>query len=88
MDTNYIGGYNITVEKERDELREMINDLLEVEKKHNKLLDIWEKFETLYGQYTIPVEGNLTSIKKLMIDAEIDNQYFPEGEKKNGKNSK
>ena len=42
-----------------------------------KLEKIWEDFELKYGQYMIPVEGNRTSIKKLMIDIEIDNQYYP-----------
>ena len=46
-----------------------------------KLKKIWESFEDLYGQFTIPVEGNSVSIKKLMVDLEIDNNYFPREEK-------
>lgn len=97
--TDFIAGFNITVEKEREELEEMVNDLLEIEKiyfnkqelftkleKENaelkKLLKAWESFEELYGQYTIPVEGNSTSIAKLMIDTEIDNDYYPGEAKK------
>ena len=47
-----------------------------------KLKKLWESFEDSYGQFMIPVEGNRILIKKLMIDLEIDNEYFP----KEGKN--
>ena len=81
--TDFIAGFNITVEKEREDLEDMVNDLLEVEKKCNKLLNIWERFEELYGQFMIPVEGNRGLIQKLMVDLEIDNDYFPKEKKVN-----
>lgn len=34
---DFIGGFNITVEQERQELTNMINDLLEIEIKFNKM---------------------------------------------------
>ena len=49
-----------------------------------KLRKIWENFENLYGQFTIPVEGDRTLIKKLMVDMEIKNDYFPGEGKSNG----
>jgi len=53
------------------------DEIIEMLKRGEKLKKIWEKFELKYGQYMIPVEGDRTLIKKLMIDIEINNQYFP-----------
>lgn len=36
---DFIKGFNTTVEQERQELTNMINDLLEIEKKYYKLKD-------------------------------------------------
>ena len=74
---------NITRTFHRDDYKSLdaVTSSLEREKKLKK---IWESFEDLYGQFMIPVEGNRVLIKKLMVDLEIGNNYFPKGEKSNG----
>ena len=67
----------------RDDYKSLdaVTSSLEREKKLKK---IWESFEDLYGQFMIPVEGNRVLIKKLMVDLEIGNNYFPKEEESNG----
>ena len=47
----------------------------------DKLKKMWASFADLYEQFMIPVEGDRTLIKKLMVDLEINNGYFPKEEK-------
>ena len=80
MDSEH-GDINITRTFHRDDYKSLdaVKTSLQREKKLKK---IWERFEDLYGQFTIPVEGNRVLIKKLMVDMEIDNDYFLRGRKK------
>lgn len=48
---NFIGGFNITVKKEREELVNMINDLLEIEKKNNINQALVTKFSGELEEY-------------------------------------
>ena len=70
---------NITRTFHRDDY-EGLDAVIDSLKREKKLRKIWENFEDLYGQSMIPVEGNRTLIKKLMVDLEIKNEYFPEEE--------
>ena len=49
--TDFIAGFNITVEKERQELEEMIINLLEIEKKNNKNQELVTKFSKECEEY-------------------------------------
>jgi len=58
-----------------------LDEIITILKNYPKLKKLWSSFEDLYGQFMIPVEGDRALIKKLMIDLEIDNGYFPKEEK-------
>ena len=80
MDSEH-GDINIARTFHRDDYKSL--DAVETSlQREKKLKKIWENFEDLYGQFMIPVEGNRISIKKLMVDLEIDNNYFPRGGEK------
>ena len=49
--TDFIAGFNITVEEERQELENMINDLLEIEKKNNKNQELVTQYSSEYEVY-------------------------------------
>ena len=44
--TDFIGGFNITIKEERQELIDMVKDLLEIEKKNNKNQELVTKFSS------------------------------------------
>ena len=49
--TDFIAGYNITVEEERKELENMIDDLLKIEKKNNKNQELVTKLSEEGDEY-------------------------------------
>lgn len=67
---------NIVRTFHRDDYKSLDN-IIALLKREEKLKKLWEKFEDLYGQFMIPVEGKRTLIRKLMVDSEIDNDYYP-----------
>ena len=71
---NQVGELENEVETLESELREAYEEC-------DKLKKMWASFADLYEQFMIPVEGSRTLIKKLMVDLEIDNGYFPKEEK-------
>jgi len=71
---------NITRTFHRDDYKSL-NKAIALLEDYPKLKKLWNSFEELYGQFMIPVEGNRTLIKKLMVDLEIENEYFPKEEK-------
>ena len=48
---DFIAGFNITVEKERKDLEEMINDLLIIEKNYFKKQELVTKFSSEGEEY-------------------------------------
>ena len=51
MDTDFLHGFNLTVESEREELSNMIDDLLEIEKKNNINQALVTKFSEEGDEY-------------------------------------
>ena len=76
----YITELQNEIENLHAELRMVYNEKQDLLEKFNKLQKVWKDFEELYGQFMIPVEGNRTLVKKLMIDCEIDNDYYEKEE--------
>lgn len=60
-----------------NEVETLHSELREVYADCGKLKKLWKGFEDVYGKFMIPVEGKRTLIGKLMVDLEIDNNYFP-----------
>lgn len=63
MDTDFLHGFNLTVESEREELSNMIDDLLEIEKKNNINQTLVTKFSEEGDEY----QKNLDEIDLLAM---------------------
>ena len=61
--TNFIHGFNITVESERKELSDMIDDLLKIEKKNNINQELVTKYSSECDEY----EKKLNKIDELAL---------------------